>query len=315
MTLVPGVFSHSTVATFADARRDLEGTVVRDASGKMRAGLFYDPNPLFTRRMDMRLDVHSFRAVQDRGGALFFANQGTATTPQFENAPSANRRIDLLYVTHEIPALDGGTNALPVFGIEKGDANPTPVAPPLPSSKADAIPLLHVEIPAGATTMQSAGVIITPVAPFTAMAGGTVVVRNLVELAAWTPPDGARAYCLSDSCEYSRRSGTWRLLTDGEWIVAPNLNQWGTLARLSYRKRADGIVELVGYAVKNAGFGLFVLPAGMRPGVIGADTGIKTVDTYTPTRSFTIRGSGSVEYGDNTSGQGVAIDFRFKAVG
>lgn len=123
------------------------------------------------------------------------------------------------------------------------------------------------------------------------------------------------AYSESTGEVYAQNGTSWRLYTNGDWIVAPNLSQWGTLARLSYRKRADGVVELLGHGVKAAGYGLFVLPVGMRPGVIGADTGIRTTDTYTPTRSFVIRGSGSVEYGDNTSGQGIAIDFRFKAVG
>ena len=208
--LTPGLFSHDLATTFADARKDLEGTVVRDVNGKMRAGVFHNrTGALLTRNANMTLGVGDFRAVQDRGGAVFIANDGNATTPAFAAAPSANKRIDLLYMTQEIPEL-GDSGEDPVFGIVQGTASATPTVPALPANRADAIKIATVEIPAGATSMQSAGVIITEVFPYTAMAGGTVYVRNSVELAAWTPADGARVFNLSDNREYVRKSGSWQ---------------------------------------------------------------------------------------------------------
>lgn len=208
MALEAGFPSGDGVTTHAAARRDLEGMVVRNAAGKMRAGVFYaHAGDLFTRRPDMRLDIPEFRAVQDKQGACFIAGVGATTTPAFDAAPAANKRIDLLYLTQELAALDGTTET--IFGIVKGTASPTPTVPALPAAVSDAIPWATVEIPAGATSMQSGGVIITPVYPYTAMAGGTVVVRNTVELAAWTPADSAKAFNLADTGDYVRVSGEW----------------------------------------------------------------------------------------------------------
>lgn len=213
MPLMNPLFAHSAAATFVDARRDLEGFVVRNAAGVMRAGVFPDHlNPLVTGRSDMKVNIADFRAVQNRGGAVPLANVGTDTSVTLPAAPGANKRIDLIYVTarsSNAPWSDGAGNDTPLFGFVQGTASATPVAPSLPANLSTAIPLATVEIPAGATTTLSAGVVITQVYPYTALAGGTVPVRNTVELAAWTPADGARAYCVADGSEYLRKSGAW----------------------------------------------------------------------------------------------------------
>lgn len=200
---------HTALTTFADLRRDLEGMVVRNAAGVMRAGVFPDHlNPIVTGRSDMKVNIGDFRAVQNRGGAVLLANVGTDTSVTLPAAPGANKRIDLIYLTMRSAAL-GDAASTPIFGFVQGTASATPVAPPLPANLSTAIPLATVEIPAGATTTLSAGVVITQVYPYTALAGGVVPVRNTVELAAWTPADGARAYCISDSSEYVRGGGAW----------------------------------------------------------------------------------------------------------
>ena len=200
---------HTTLTTFADLRRDLEGLVARNSAGVMRAGVFPDHlSPLVTGRSDMKVNIGDFRAVQNRGGAVLLANVGTDTSVTLPAAPGTNKRIDLIYVTMRSTAL-ADTASTPVFGFVQGTASATPVAPSLPANLSTAIPLATVEIPAGATTTLSAGVVITQVYPYTALAGGTVVVRNNVELAAWTPADGARAYCVADGSEYVRASAGW----------------------------------------------------------------------------------------------------------
>lgn len=206
---------HTALTTFADLRRDLEGMVVRNAAGVMRAGVFPDHlNPIVTGRSDMKVNIGDFRAVQNRGGAVLLANVGTDTSVTLPAAPGANKRIDLIYVTMRSAAL-GDAASTPVFGFVQGTASATPVAPPLPANLSTAIPLATVEIPAGATTTLSAGVVITQVCPYTALAGGTVVVRNSVELAAWAPADGGRAYCVADSGDYLRTGGAWKNQGDG----------------------------------------------------------------------------------------------------
>lgn len=244
--------SANGLTTHAHARRDLEGAVVRNSAGKMRPGVFpAHHNPLFARRNDMRLDIPDFRAVQDKGGPAWIAGEGATTTPAFGAAPAANKRIDLLYLTQELPGIDPTTEV--GFFVEPGVASPSPSLPALPAARADAIPWLSVEIPAGATSMQSAGVIIKELYPYTAMAGGTVVVRDLIELAAWTPSDGARAYCVADTTEYVRRGTVWvgpstvanlvsAALASNSWTVLSNPASWSIDAAMRESPWANGIV-------------------------------------------------------------------------
>lgn len=206
---------HTALTTFADLRRDLEGMVVRNAAGAMRAGVFPDHlNPIVTGRSDMKVNIADFRAVQNRGGAVLVANVGTDTSVTLPAAPGANKRIDLIYVTMRSTAL-GDAASTPLFGFVQGTASATPVAPALPANLSTAIPLATVEIPAGATTTLSANVFISQVYSYTALAGGAVVVRNSVELAAWTPADGAKAYCIADASEYLRVAGAWKKTSGG----------------------------------------------------------------------------------------------------
>lgn len=221
MPLVNPLFGHSGKPTFADARRDLEGTVVRSATGVMRAGVFPDHlNPLVTGQSSMRVAIAEFRAVQTRGGAVFLANVGVDTSVILDAAPAANRRIDLIYATMRSTTL-GDTEDTPTFGIVKGVAAATPTVPPLPASVSTAIPLATVEIPAGATTTQSAGVIITQVYPYTAMAGGIVYVRNQSELKAWTPAAGGAAFNIAENATYLRGPAGWVSSSPVHGVISP----------------------------------------------------------------------------------------------
>lgn len=254
---------HTALTTFADLRRDLEGMVVRNAAGVMRAGVFPDHlNPLVTGRADMKLNIADFRAVQNRGGAVLLANVGTDTSVTLPAAPGANKRIDLIYVTMRSSAL-GDAASTPVFGYVQGDASATPVAKPLPANLSTAIPLATVEIPAGATTTLSAGVVINQAYQYTALAGGTVVVRNTVELAAWTPADGSRAFCIADASEHVRVGGAW-VAQDSPWVTVLDPGPAGSV-RAAYRVR-NGRVEMRGVGAKaGGGSAMFTLPVGMRP--------------------------------------------------
>ena len=108
-------------------------------------------------------------------------------------------------------------------------------------------------IPAGATTTLSAGVVITQVYPYTALAGGTVVVRNSVELAAWTPTDGAVAYCIADGADYARNAGVWvgsatianmasGALVSNSWTVFSGLGTWNVEAGMKETPWTTGVV-------------------------------------------------------------------------
>lgn len=215
MSIFEAFPGHTELATFEDVRRSLEGAVVRDAAGKMRPGvIFNQPGALVTGRNDMRVTIGDFRAVQDRGGAIFFGNQGQTVFPPTDEAPwpaapAANRRIDLLWASSLSTRLGDSESGM-TWGIIEGTPSATPVAPELPAALSGALEFATVEIPAGATSLTSPGVIITPKYQYTAMAGGTVTMRNTVELAAWTPADGARAHVLANNGDYVREDGSWR---------------------------------------------------------------------------------------------------------
>ena len=244
---------HTTLTTFADLRRDLEGLVARNSAGVMRAGVFPDHlNPIVTGRSDMKVNIGDFRAVQNRGGAVLLANVGTDTSVTLPAAPGANKRIDLIYVTMRSAAL-GDAASTPLFGFVQGTASATPVAPSLPANLSTAIPLATVEIPAGATTTLSAGVVISQVYPYTALAGGVVPVRNTVELGAWTPADGSRALCIADGSEYVRRGGVWvgastvanlvsAALASNSWTVLSSPASWTIDAAMRDSPWSNGIV-------------------------------------------------------------------------
>lgn len=236
MALQNGFPGHTALASFADLRRDLEGTVVRSAAGVLRAGVFPDHlDPLVTGRTDMKVNIADFRAVQNRGGAIFLANVGVDSSVTLDAAPASNKRIDLVYVYQQSVTL-GDAASTPVFGVVKGTASATPTVPPLPAGVSTAIPLATVEIPAGATTTLSAGVVFTQVYPYTAMAGGTVTVRNSVELAAWTPADGSKAYILASATTYLRADGKW---------VPEKQGADGVLVKIGAAANTDYTVDVV----------------------------------------------------------------------
>ena len=258
---------HTALTTFADLRRDLEGLVVRNSAGVMRAGVFPDHlNPLVTGRSDMKVNIGDFRAVQNRGGAVLIANVGTDTSVTLPAAPGANKRIDLIYVTMRSTALADAAST-PVFGFVQGTASATPVVPSLPANLSTAIPLATVEIPAGATTTLSAGVVITQVYPYTALAGGTVVVRNAVELGAWTPADGASAYVISDGSTMLRGGGQWRGdLPDTDWIYPTTTGGTNHSTRPIRYRRISGVLYLGGlWTPTSDNQTAFILPANFRP--------------------------------------------------
>lgn len=235
MALQNGFPGHTALASFADLRRDLEGTVVRSADGVLRAGVFPDHlDPLVTGRTDMKVNIADFRAVQNRGGAIFLANVGVDSSVTLDAAPASNKRIDLVYVYQQSVTL-GDAASTPVFGVVKGTASATPTVPPLPAGVSTAIPLATVEIPAGATTTLSAGVVFTQVYPYTAMAGGTVVVRSTAEMNAWVPAVGSRVFHMAEKVEYERTAAGWdrvKRVVTGQVTVPTAVNTGGVSAAI-----------------------------------------------------------------------------------
>ena len=306
MALQNGFPGHTALASFADLRRDLEGTVARSAAGVLRAGVFPDHlDPLVTGRTDMKVNIADFRAVQNRGGAIFLANVGVDSSVTLDAAPASNKRLDLIYVYQQSVTL-GDADSTPVFGVVKGTASATPTVPPLPAGVSTAIPLATVEIPAGATTTLSAGVVFTQVYPYTAMAGGTVTVRNSVELTDWVPPVGGKAYNLADGTEYTRISGGWEQGTT-PWVEV--MTQNGSEPRAAYRLNR-GLLEVEGIGSKpGSTYNCFTLPVGFRP------SRTRTfLDYINSGQQVQVTSAGLVSH-SNINATVIGFDFRFRPVG
>jgi hypothetical protein len=167
----------------------------------------------------MNVSVARFQgaAVRD-GGIILLANDGAANV-LLDAAPGANSRIDVIYskqndASGTVTVPDANNTALLTF--VKGTAGAVPVKPTLPVG---ALELATVLIPSGATATNSAGVVITQTAQFTASSGGTVSVRNLAERNAGSWVKSQTVLDLATDIIWFRSStSTWRAQTK---IVAP----------------------------------------------------------------------------------------------
>ena len=173
------------VVTPLDHKEAQAGQVVKASGNLIRPGLFWGGSAtIITGKANMSYDVAAYTCVTTRSataGAVFGGNDGTvnvATTA----APGSNSRIDIIYHWHREYSLDG-TDSNPVIGVVQGTAAAVPTAPSL-AAFPGAIEIGRATVAAGITSTTSAT--ITQTAPFTAMAGGIVQVRNTTERDAGT---------------------------------------------------------------------------------------------------------------------------------
>lgn len=154
------------------------GLIVKDTTGKIRAGLFYTgTETIVSGKANMSYDVAAFTAALTRGassGAVLLANDGVVNVVTTA-APGSNSRYDVVYVWQREYSLDG-TDSEPVIGVVQGTAAASPSVPSL-SAFPGAIELARILVPAGVTATNS-GTTITQTAKFTAAAGGVVHFRN-----------------------------------------------------------------------------------------------------------------------------------------
>lgn len=217
-----------------DTRLTLSSLVARDTDGNPRVGVVPDSlDPIVSGRSNMSYSVRSFRAITSRtgNGVELVANDG-ATTVSTTAAPSANARYDIIYVRARF-SLNGDGSSAPEIGVVQGTAALNPSRPGVP---AGAFALAEAYIPAGVSSTTSSGVVVTPVHPWTAAAGGTVVVRSLAELDAWTPADGSRAFNVADNGDYVRFGASWKRAAPR---VVSGVVQIVPVANSSTSKRVD----------------------------------------------------------------------------
>lgn len=210
MALRNSLFAVSGKASFLDARRDMSGLFVCDYTTMMPIPGILDRryDNLVTGNSDsMSVTVHPFNAVLTRYGALLIQNDGDVKVP-LSAAPSANSRIDVVYVKqHETRPPMSDDSDFPVFGVVKGTAAATPVAPSVP---AGALALAQVLLPAGVSNTAAGGVVITQTYIGAALKGDMLRVWTSAQRDALTHvPEGTVLHNVADGCDYVRKGDKW----------------------------------------------------------------------------------------------------------
>lgn len=242
MALRNSLFAVSGKASFLDARRDMSGLFVCDKTTMLPIAGILDRSQdnLVTGRGDsMSVTVHPFNAVLNRYGALLVQNDESVKVP-LNAAPSVNSRIDVVYVKQNearSPMSDGSD--VPTFGVAKGVAAVTPVAPSVPNG---ALALAQVLLPAGVSNTTASGVVITQSYIGAAMKGDMLRVQTSAQRDALpSVPEGTLLHNVGDGDDYVREDGEWRNLSN---IKLPN-GQWLKDWVVDYRcSRSGKIVSI-----------------------------------------------------------------------
>lgn len=229
MALSNSLFAVSGKATFFDARRDMSGLFVCDKTTmKPIAGILdrSQANLVTGRGDSMSVTVHAFNAVLNRYGALLLQNDGDVKVT-LSAAPSANSRIDVVYVkqNESRPPMSDSSDST-MFGVVKGVAAATPVAPAVP---AGALALAQVLLPAGVSNTAAGGVVITQTYIGAALKGDMLRVWTSAQRDALTTvPEGTLLHNVADNCDYVRTpSGKWAKTRDTISVKAPfSKNMW-----------------------------------------------------------------------------------------
>lgn len=211
MALRNSIFAVSGNASFLDARRDMSGLFVCDKTTMLPIAGILDSsqdNLVTGNSNSMSVTVHPFNAVLNRYGALLIQNDGNVKVP-LNAAPSANSRIDVVYVKqHETRPPMSDDSDFPVFGVMRGVAAATPVAPSVPDG---ALALAQVLLPAGVSNTAATGVVITQTYIGAAMKGDMLRVQTSAQRDALpTVPEGTLLHNVADNCDYVRKDGKWK---------------------------------------------------------------------------------------------------------
>lgn len=211
MALRNSLFAVSGKASFLDARRDMSGLFVCDNTTMMPIAGILDrsqDNLVTGNSNSMSVTVHPFNAVLNRYGALLVQNDGNANVP-LSAAPSANSRIDVVYVKqNETRSPMSDSSDSPIFGVVKGVAAATPVAPAVPDG---ALALAQVLLPAGVSNTAAGGVVIAQTYIGAALKGDMLRVQTSAQRDALTTvPEGTLLHNVADNCDYVRKGDGWR---------------------------------------------------------------------------------------------------------
>lgn len=232
MALRNSLFAVSGKASFLDARRDMSGLFVCDNTTMMPIAGILDrsqDNLVTGNSNSMSVTVHPFNAVLNRYGALLVQNDGNANVA-LSAAPSANSRIDVVYAKqNETRSPMSDSSDSPIFGVVRGVAAATPVAPDVPDG---ALALAQVLLPAGVSNTAAAGVVITQTYTGAALKGDMLRVQTSAQRDALTNvPEGTLLHNVADNCDYVRKDGKWKfegLFTENN-LIDKNTDGWNTV--------------------------------------------------------------------------------------
>lgn len=288
MALSNSLFAVSGKASFFDARRDMSGLFVCDNTTMKPVPGILDRSQdnLVTGRGDsMSVTVHAFNAVLNRYGALLIQNDGDVKVP-LSAAPSANSRIDVVYVKqNETRSPMSDSSDVPEFGVAKGVAAATPVAPSVP---AGALALAQVLLPAGVSNTAAAGAVITQTYVGAAMKGDMLRVQNSAQRDALTTvPEGTLLHNVADNCDYVRTpSGKWAKThdelqfkppyTSDQWILRRN---WDTVIVTGYVRYQGSSTTSISQANEKMPYEWCPALGGLRPDITAAGS-VSATNTY-----------------------------------
>lgn len=303
MALRNSVFAVSGKASFMDARRDMSGLFVCDKTTMLPIAGILDRSQdnLVTGNSDsMSVTVHPFNAVLNRYGALLIQNDGAVKVP-LDAAPSANSRIDVVYVKqNETRSPMSDSSDVPAFGVVKGTAAATPVAPSVP---AGALALAQVLLPAGVSNTAAAGVVITQTYIGAAMKGDMLRVQTSAQRDALTDvPEGTLLHNVADGCDYVRKGDKWR-----GWNMPWRDIHLGTNQAHMWASNGVGYIDLLTASINLTGWGSAVTVGHVsnRAFYPAISEGLfaSTRDNYLPT-AVAVRTDGNVnlEYAGGTTG-------------
>lgn len=306
MTLCNSLFAVSGKASFMDARRDMSGLFVCDKTTMLPISGILDrsqDNLVTSNSNSMSVTVHPFNAVLNRYGALLIQNDETVNVP-LNAAPSANSRIDVVYVKqNEKRSPMSDSSDVPAFGVVKGTAAATPVAPSVP---AGALALAQVLLPAGVSNTAASGVVITQTYIGAAMKGDMLRVWTSAQRDALTGvPEGTLLHNVADGCGYVRKGGKWR-----GWNMPWTDIHLGANQAHMWASNGVGYIDLLTASINLTGWGSAVTVGHVSNSafypVISEGLYASTRDNYLPT-TVAVRTDGNVslEYTGGTTGNRV----------
>lgn len=298
MPLRTSLFAVSGKGTFIDARRNMSGLFVCDTTTMLPVAGILDrsqDNLVTGNAASLSVTVHPFNAVLNRIGALLIQNDGNVTV-MLEAAPSANSRIDVVYVKQNEtrPPISDKSDA-PTLGVAKGVASAVPVPPSVPEG---ALALAQVLLPAGVSNTVGAGVVITQTYMGAAVKGGMLRAQTASQRNALTTvADGTLLHDVSDGCDYVMKAGKWH-----GWSMPRRDIHSGTHSVTMWASGGVAHISLLSAPVNLTSWGSTatvgqVSNAAFRPSA-NVSTYAATRDGYFPTTA-TVLADGSVTVGYN----------------